>query len=117
MLEVGGSIGVAVYPSHSADAAQLMQHADIAMYTAKRGRLGVAEYEPSQSGESPKQLTLLAELRRALANDEIVLHYQPKVDMAHRADLRRGGAGPLAAPASAGWSARWTSSRWPSRPG
>jgi EAL domain-containing protein (putative c-di-GMP-specific phosphodiesterase class I) len=58
-----------------------MQHADIAMYTAKRGRLGVSEYEHSQSGDGPKQLTLLAELRRALASDEIVLHYQPKVDM------------------------------------
>jgi diguanylate cyclase (GGDEF)-like protein len=81
VLEVGGSIGVAAYPVHSADAAQLMQHADIAMYTAKRGRLGVAEYEPGQGGESPKQLTLLAELRRALASDEIVLHYQPKIDM------------------------------------
>jgi diguanylate cyclase len=81
VLEVAGSIGVAVYPAHSADAAQLMQHADIAMYTAKRGRLGVAEYEQSQSGDGPKQLTLLAELRRALSSDEIVLYYQPKVDM------------------------------------
>jgi diguanylate cyclase (GGDEF)-like protein len=106
VLEVGGSIGVAVYPTHSADAAQLMQHADIAMYTAKRGRLGVAEYEPGRGGDGPRQLTLLAELRRALASDEIILHYQPKVDirtgeirgveaLARWQHPRRGLVGPL----------------------
>jgi diguanylate cyclase (GGDEF)-like protein len=80
VLEVGGSIGIAVYPAHCDDAEQLLQYADIAMYTAKRGRLGAVEYDPAQNAESPQQLTLLAELRRALDTDEIVPHYQPKID-------------------------------------
>jgi diguanylate cyclase (GGDEF)-like protein len=82
VMEVGASIGVAVYPTSCDDADQLLQCADIAMYTAKRAGLGVAEYDSSQNARHPKQLTLLAELRRALDDDEIVLHYQPKVDTA-----------------------------------
>jgi diguanylate cyclase (GGDEF)-like protein len=78
-LEVSGSIGVAVYPDHSDDVEQLLQHADIAMYAAKRGQLGVAVYEPSLNDFDPGQLTVLAELRHAMENAEIVLHYQPKV--------------------------------------
>jgi diguanylate cyclase (GGDEF)-like protein len=44
-VDVDGSIGVALYPSHSDDASELLQYADIAMYTAKHGRLGTAVYE------------------------------------------------------------------------
>jgi diguanylate cyclase (GGDEF)-like protein len=79
-LEVGSSIGVSMYPIDCDNPDQLLQHADIAMYTAKRDRLGVAAYEQSQNSYHPKQLTLLAELRKALTGDEIMLHYQPKVN-------------------------------------
>jgi diguanylate cyclase (GGDEF)-like protein len=80
VLEIESSVGVATYPTNSDDAEQLLQHADIAMYTAKRGRLGVAEYDVSQNSHHPKQLSLLAELRRALDAGEIILHYQPMVE-------------------------------------
>ncbi|MDT4988660.1 MAG: hypothetical protein QOI74_2754, partial [Micromonosporaceae bacterium] len=80
LLEVGASIGIAVYPTNCDSAEQLLQNADIAMYAAKRGHLGIAEYDSSQNSHHPKQLTLLAELRRALEGGEIVLHYQPKAD-------------------------------------
>jgi diguanylate cyclase (GGDEF)-like protein len=46
VVDVDGSIGVALYPTHSGDAEQLLQHADIAMYNAKRNRLGTAVYVP-----------------------------------------------------------------------
>jgi diguanylate cyclase (GGDEF)-like protein len=78
VVDVSGSVGVSVYPTHSTNAAELLQHADIAMYTAKRGQLGIAMYDPRAAQHSSAQLAVLSELRRALANDELVLHYQPK---------------------------------------
>jgi diguanylate cyclase len=78
-VDLDASIGVALYPAHSHDATQLMQHADIAMYTAKRGRLGTAVYDPDGSAGDLRQLTVLSELRRAIDRDELQLHYQPQV--------------------------------------
>jgi predicted signal transduction protein with EAL and GGDEF domain len=80
VLEVGGSIGIAIYPNDCENAEQLLQHADIAMYTAKRGRLGVQEYAAQDNGGTSQQLTMLAQLRSALDRDMIEVHYQPKVD-------------------------------------
>ncbi|OLB80377.1 MAG: hypothetical protein AUI14_07085 [Actinobacteria bacterium 13_2_20CM_2_71_6] len=79
-LEVGASVGVAVYPVDSTDADQLLQHADVAMYVAKRGRVGVALYEPGLDDNSPAQLTVVSDLRRAIDRGELVLYYQPKAD-------------------------------------
>jgi diguanylate cyclase (GGDEF)-like protein len=81
-VDVSASIGVAVYPTHSDNADQLMQHADIAMYAAKRGLLGTAVYAIPANDQSPKQLVLLGELRRAMSKNELILHYQPKFDSA-----------------------------------
>ena len=85
-LHIEASVGVAVYPDHGADADALIQHADIAMYQAKRGRLGVAEYDLDSDQSSPARLALLADLRRAIDGDELVLHYQPKVNLAGGVD-------------------------------
>jgi EAL domain-containing protein (putative c-di-GMP-specific phosphodiesterase class I) len=81
MLDVDGSIGVALYPEHGGDASQLLQRADIAMYAAKRARLGVAVYQPSLDEHSRKRLILLGELRRAIDEGELLLYYQPQADM------------------------------------
>ncbi|BEL09299.1 hypothetical protein Q0Z83_074900 [Actinoplanes sichuanensis] len=78
-VDISGSIGAAVYPLHSSSGAELLQHADIAMYTAKRNRLGIAVYDPSADNHNSQQLSLIGELRRAIDEDELVLHYQPKV--------------------------------------
>jgi len=78
-LAVGVSIGVALCPAHGTDAATLLQHADVAMYVAKHGQLGHAVYDPSLDGHDTADLALVAELRQALAADELVLHYQPMV--------------------------------------
>ena len=80
-LDVEASVGIAVAPPCDADIDQLLRQADIAMYTAKRGRLGVACYAPGQDTATRERLTLLGELRQALDDDEIVLHYQPKVSL------------------------------------
>jgi predicted signal transduction protein with EAL and GGDEF domain len=80
VLEVGGSIGIAIYPNDCENAEQLLQHADIAMYAAKRGRLGVQQYDAREKAETSQQLTMLAELRSALDHDVIEVHYQPKAE-------------------------------------
>jgi diguanylate cyclase (GGDEF)-like protein len=78
-VDISGSIGAAVFPLQSANSAELLQHADIAMYTAKRNRSGTALYDADADSRSSQQLGLMGELHRAIADDELVLHYQPKV--------------------------------------
>lgn len=81
-LHVDTSIGVAVLPDHAQDGTTLMRMADVAMYTAKTHRLGVALYSPDEDDSSPARLVLLGDLHRALAaSAELEMHYQPKVDL------------------------------------
>ena len=78
-IAVEASIGVAVYPVDASSAASLLQHADIAMYTAKASGRPYSFYDAALDANSPSRLELAAELRRALAGDrdQVVLHYQP----------------------------------------
>jgi len=76
------SIGIALYPAHGAEAATLLQHADVAMYAAKRTGEGWAVYNPAHDRSSPDRLALLTDLRGAIAGGELALHYQPKVELA-----------------------------------
>jgi diguanylate cyclase (GGDEF)-like protein len=78
-VELEASIGVALCPDHGRDVNTLVQRADVAMYDAKRAQAGVATYSAERDPYSADRLGLLAELRRALEQDELVLHYQPKV--------------------------------------
>ena len=81
-VHVGTSIGVATLPEHAADASDLMRKADVAMYTAKQHRLGVAVYDLADDDSSPARLVLQAELHRALTRPgELSMQYQPKVDL------------------------------------
>jgi diguanylate cyclase (GGDEF)-like protein len=81
-IELEASIGVALYPSHGTTVSTLLQRADVAMYDAKRGGHGIATYSAERDPYSADRLGLLAELRRAIAEGELVLHYQPKVALA-----------------------------------
>ena len=81
-LELGASVGIASYPEHGHDVDVLMQRADVAMYQAKEGRTGVERYVPELDGNSVQRLALAGDLRTALEREELVLHYQPKVDCA-----------------------------------
>ncbi|GAA3743789.1 putative bifunctional diguanylate cyclase/phosphodiesterase [Micromonospora maritima] len=65
-LDVGGSIGVALFPDHGEDFATLMRHADVAMYDAKHRNDTVAVYAPESDHNSAERLSLLADLRRVL---------------------------------------------------
>jgi diguanylate cyclase (GGDEF)-like protein len=78
-VELEASIGAALCPDHGRDVGTLVQRADVAMYDAKRSKASIATYSPERDPYSADRLGLLAELRRALSGDELVLHYQPKV--------------------------------------
>ncbi|HEU4622606.1 MAG TPA: EAL domain-containing protein, partial [Burkholderiaceae bacterium] len=81
-IDVRASIGIVVAPEHGVEAQVLMSRADMAMYVAKRDRLGRAVYESSFDHGSQERLTLLSELRRAIDEDQTKVYYQPKLDIA-----------------------------------
>ena len=94
------SIGIAVFPEHGADTKRLLQCADMALYMAKHRKSGYAVYdpmpyepsphrfyavyEPTPYKPSPHRVTLTAELRHAIETDELVLYYQPTVNIKTR---------------------------------
>jgi diguanylate cyclase (GGDEF)-like protein len=78
-LSVGASIGITLFPEHGADARVLLQRADVAMYHAKRTNSGFAVYAEEQDEYSPDRLILINDLRQAIKEDHLVLHYQPKL--------------------------------------
>ena len=84
MLEVEASIGVVVTPEHGGDVDVLMQRADVAMYQAKASRSGVELYAPERDDNTRRRLTLIGGLRTAIANNELTLFYQPKLNLATR---------------------------------
>jgi diguanylate cyclase (GGDEF)-like protein/PAS domain S-box-containing protein len=81
VLEVGASIGIALYPEHGTNARQLLRNADVAMYAAKQNQMGFSFHSESTESRSPDQLSLVVELRGAIERDELVLHYQPKLHL------------------------------------
>ncbi|MBE9552144.1 MAG: EAL domain-containing protein [Proteobacteria bacterium] len=81
-VEVGVSIGVALYPDHGADASELMRGADVAMYVAKRNHMTVSIYDEDKDHHSVRNLSMSGELRQAMDADELVLFYQPQIDVA-----------------------------------
>ncbi|NYI41233.1 putative bifunctional diguanylate cyclase/phosphodiesterase [Demequina lutea] len=80
-LDVEASIGIVLSGEHGDDTTTLLQRVDIAMYVAKAEHLGVFVYDPDADSHSPGKLALLGELRRAIENDELLLHFQPQVSI------------------------------------
>ncbi len=80
-LHVDASIGVALCPDHGRDRSLLLARADTAMYGAKRGRLGYRVWTPEGTTDSRDRLRTLEQLRTALDTEELVPHYQPKLDL------------------------------------
>ncbi len=81
VVNVEASIGLALGPLHGDDRNSLLRAADVAMYEAKEHSGSVVAYDPDHDVNTPSRLALLGDLRRALANDELVMLYQPKVDL------------------------------------
>jgi diguanylate cyclase (GGDEF)-like protein len=81
-LELGLSIGIALSPEHGSDLSGLMRKADMAMYAAKATRMGQRIYSPDDDSNDEARLRTLHELRVGLAENQLVLHFQPKVHLA-----------------------------------
>lgn len=80
-LDMGASAGIALYPEHSTDAAGLLRCADVAMYAAKLNGSGSAVYAADEDRYSAARLALISDLRRAIEQEQLELHYQPKIDL------------------------------------
>jgi diguanylate cyclase len=82
-LHTSASIGISLYPNDGVTADALVAHADEAMYFAKqRGRNAYQFFDPSMSVFSQERLDLENDLRRAIALEQMEVHYQPKSDVA-----------------------------------
>jgi diguanylate cyclase (GGDEF)-like protein/PAS domain S-box-containing protein len=81
VLEVGASIGIALYPEHGTDARTLLRRSDVAMYEAKQKQSGYSFHREDAESPSADQLSLVVELRNAIETNQLELHYQPKLHM------------------------------------
>ncbi len=76
------SIGVSLYPDNGNDRESLLKFADIAMYRAKsQGGNGCQFYRPELNARTLERLTMESRLQRAIERDELILHYQPTIDI------------------------------------
>ena len=82
-MELGASMGIALYPMHGESVSALMRHADVAMYKAKRSGRAYDVYTAEHDSNDPIRLSLVADLRHAIDHDELHLEYQPKVNMSN----------------------------------
>ncbi|MBI4492016.1 MAG: EAL domain-containing protein, partial [Chloroflexi bacterium] len=80
-IDVGASTGIALYLEHGQEAETLLRRADVALSVAKRTGSGYAIYAPEQDQHSPGRLELVGELRQAIEQGQLRLHYQPKVGL------------------------------------
>jgi diguanylate cyclase (GGDEF)-like protein/PAS domain S-box-containing protein len=80
-LEVRASAGLALYPEQAGDSHELLRCADVAMYHAKRSGAQLEVYDPVFDEHTPERLCLMVELKQAIGDNQLVLHYQPKVNL------------------------------------
>lgn len=81
-LTISASIGIACYPDDGDDSHELLRAADVAMYQAKKLSLGVMHYDDKYDNYNPQRLAFANELKQAVQEKQLVLHYQPKIDLA-----------------------------------
>lgn len=82
VIVVAGTLGISMFPEHGENGDSLLRRADVALYVAKHLHNDFSVYDPAYDNNSVKQLALKAELRSAIEEDQMVLFYQPKLDLA-----------------------------------
>ncbi|MBI3774400.1 MAG: EAL domain-containing protein [Gammaproteobacteria bacterium] len=80
-LTISISVGIVIFPIHGNEGSTLLQRADIAMYQAKHNHQGFAFYDSKQDHHSLSQLTMVSDLRKAMEKNQLLMHYQPKIDI------------------------------------
>jgi predicted signal transduction protein with EAL and GGDEF domain/DNA-binding response OmpR family regulator len=79
---ISASVGIALFPRDALSAADLLRNADAAMSAAKaQGSSTVLQFNPMLAGKARERLALESALHKAIERDELVLHYQPKIDV------------------------------------
>jgi PAS domain S-box-containing protein len=79
---VTASVGVAIFPRDGASVVDLLRNSDVAMYSAKaQGKNSSVIYSPQLAGRGREKLELETALHKAMERNELVLHYQPKIDL------------------------------------
>ncbi|MDH5572625.1 MAG: EAL domain-containing protein [Gammaproteobacteria bacterium] len=79
--QIRGSIGVAMYPFHGTNPESIIQHAEVAMYKAKDKTTNYVIYSKEDNPNSIRRLKLISELHTAVKNKELLVYYQPKIDL------------------------------------
>ena len=82
-ISVDASVGIALFPTNGSEASLILQRADVAMYTAKTAKTGVEYYVAQRDFSSTRRLSMLSELKVAIEQRQLFLHYQPKIDLAN----------------------------------
>ena len=80
-IELSASMGIAIFPTHGNDVQTLIQHADLAMGAVKGRQDGKTGGHADQFTEKPHKLKLKSDLHQSLEKGELVLHYQPKIEI------------------------------------
>ena len=80
-LQLETSIGISIFPKHGTDAEQLLKRADVALYASKDSHVPVV-YATEHDQHSAEGLGLVAQIRNAIDNGELLVHFQPEVDLA-----------------------------------
>jgi diguanylate cyclase (GGDEF)-like protein/PAS domain S-box-containing protein len=80
-IEVGVSIGIARFPQDASEAGTLLRHADVAMYVAKRRGAPYEYYDAAHDENSVRKLAIGGELRSAISQSQLELHFQPQVNL------------------------------------
>ncbi|NOZ11516.1 MAG: EAL domain-containing protein [Gammaproteobacteria bacterium] len=81
LVDAPASIGVVLYPEHGDSASSLIQHANIAIHSAREANSRIAIYDPDHDNYTTRRLTLLTDLRQAINHGDLFMHYQPKIDL------------------------------------
>ncbi len=84
-VQVEASVGISLFPEHSHDVSSLMRYADVAMYQAKSQHVGYQIYDPANDPNSQRRLSLISDIRNAINTSQLMLYYQPKMDMTTQA--------------------------------
>ncbi|MCK5100901.1 MAG: bifunctional diguanylate cyclase/phosphodiesterase, partial [Desulfobacteraceae bacterium] len=83
-LEIQASIGIAIYPEHGKNGDTIIQRANAALYAAQQSSKKYTIYSNKLDKSNPHRLTLMGELRQGIENDELILHFQPKINLKTR---------------------------------
>jgi diguanylate cyclase (GGDEF)-like protein len=88
-IRISASIGISIFPDHGNEGGQLLRQADCAMFAAKRnGKNRIVQFGDGLGSAARERMMLEGELRHAIANGEITVHYQPEFDLATNTIVR-----------------------------